>query len=242
LASAYLARSLGTGTLLTPPASLSAPTLTAIHKEGITKVYVVGGPLAVSTAVVNQLESTVADQCGGGSAVPDTVKIAVTRVAGPTQYDTAEKIAELPPASNVGVVAFSGAYTGTNASGGKGRYNVTSGLASTSPVSATPLPTAIVATGTGFQDAESASTMAYAERFPILLTTPSTLSSQVTSAINTLGIKQVVVMGGPLAVSNAVVASLEALGVSVLRIAGQTYSGTSTLRPAALFSSGRPRS
>ena len=38
LSSAYLARYLGTGTLLTPTESLSAPTLTAIHKEGITTV------------------------------------------------------------------------------------------------------------------------------------------------------------------------------------------------------------
>jgi hypothetical protein len=35
-------------------------------------------------------------------------------------------------------------------------------------------------------------------------------------------------MGGQDAVSNAVVTSLEGLGVSVLRIAGSTYSGTST--------------
>ncbi|MDA8312171.1 MAG: cell wall-binding repeat-containing protein [Actinomycetota bacterium] len=228
LASGYLARSLGTGTLLTPPTSLSAPTRTAIHEEGITKVYVVGGPLAVSTAVVDQLESTVADECGGASALPGTVKIVVTRIAGPTQYDTAEKIAEMPTASSVGAASFAGAYTGANASGGKGRYNVTSGLASSAPASATALPTAIVATGRGFQDAESASTMAYAERFPILLTTPSTLSPQVIAGIKTLGIKQVIVIGGPLAVSNSVASTLEGLGVSVLRIAGQTYSGTST--------------
>ena len=69
--------------------------------------------------------------------------------------------------------------------------------------------------------------MAYAERYPILLTTPSALSPQVSSAIQALGIRQVIVMGGQDAVSNTVVSSLEGLGVSVLRIAGQTYSGTS---------------
>ena len=227
LSSAYLARYLGTGTLLTPTGSLSTATLTAIHKEGITKVYVVGGDLALSTAVVDQLKSTPADSCGGG-ALPGTVKIQVTRIAGATAYTTAKDIAEKPPASNVGTAAFSGAYAGTNGAGGDGRYNDTPGLASAAPSSATALPTAIVATGTGFQDAESASTMAYAERFPILLTTPSTLSPQVSSAIGTLGIRQVIVMGGQYAISNAVVSSLESLGVSVLRIAGATYSATST--------------
>jgi hypothetical protein len=70
--------------------------------------------------------------------------------------------------------------------------------------------------------------MAYADRFPVLLTTPSTLSPQVSSAISALGIRQVIVMGGQDAVSNAVVSSLEGLGVSVLRIAGVTFSDTST--------------
>jgi hypothetical protein len=157
-----------------------------------------------------------------------TVKIQVTRIAGSTEYTTAADIAQKAPASDVGKAAFSEAYAGANSAGGDGRYNATAGLASQAPSSTTALPTAIVATGEGFQDAESASTMAYAERFPILLTTPSTLSPQVSSAISALGIRQVIVMGGQYAVSDAVVASLEGLGVSVLRIAGVTYSGTST--------------
>ena len=228
LSSAYLARHLRTGTLLTPTGSLSPPTLTAIHKEGITKVYVVGGYLAVSTAVVAQLRSTPADECGGAAALSGTVRIQVTRIAGATEYTTAADIAEKVPTSNVGTAAFSGAYAGTNSSGGDGRYNDTAGLASAAPSSAGALPTAVVATGKGFQDAESASTMAYAQSFPILLTTPSTLSPQASLAIKALGIRQVIVMGGQDAVSNGVVSSLEGLGVWVLRIAGATYSGTST--------------
>lgn len=226
LSSAYLARSLGTGTLLTPTSALSAPTLAAIKAEGITKVDVVGGPLAVTTGVVQQLESTVATACGGGS-LGATVHIEVTRIAGPTQYDTAERIAETPPSSDVGTASFAGAYAGTDASGGTGRYNVTAGTGSAAPSGGASLPTAVVAMGTGFQDAESASTLAYAERFPVLLTTPSSLPPQTVSALQELGIQQVIVMGGQDAVSNGVVSSLEGLGLSVLRIAGQTYSGTS---------------
>lgn len=226
LASAYLARSLGTGTLLTQSSTLSGPTLAAIKAEGITTVDVVGGPLAVTTAVVAQLEATDATACGGG-VLPGTAHIHVTRIWGTTAYTTAAKVAETPPASDVGSATFTGAYAGTNASGGTGRYNDTFGLGSSAPVSSAPLRTAIVAVGTGFQDAESASTLAYAERFPILLTAPSALSAQTADALSALGIQQVVVMGGPYAVSNGVVSSLEALGLSVLRIAGQTYSGTS---------------
>ncbi len=227
LASAYLARDLGTGTLLTPSDTLSPATLGTIGAEGITRVYVVGGPLAVTTAVVDRLKSTPADACGGAAALPGPVDIEVTRVAGTTPYGTAAKIAETAPATQVGEAAFPGAYAGTNSSGGEGRDNATAGIASVAPSSTTALPTAVVATGKGFQDAQTASAMAYAERFPILLTTPATLSPEATSAIETLGIRQVIVIGGPLAVSNAVVTSLEGLGVSVLRVAGQTYSGTS---------------
>ena len=46
-------------------------------------------------------------------------------------------------------------------------------------------------------------------------------------AIQTLNISQVIVMGGPLAVSNTVVKALQAMTVSVLRVAGKTYSETS---------------
>ncbi len=227
LAGAYLARSLGTGTLLTPPTALSSATLAAIGAEGITTVDVVGGPLAVSTAVVEQLESTDVTACGGGSR-PGAASIQVTRIDGATQYTTAERIAETPPAADVGAASFPAAYAGTNASGGTGAYNATGGAGSAAPGTVAPLPTAIVATGTGFQDAESASTLAYAERFPILLTTPSSLSSQAAGALRSLGIEQVIVMGGQFAVSNGVVSSLEGMGLSVLRIAGQTFSGTST--------------
>ena len=227
LASAYLARDLGTGTLLTGPASLSPATLGAIAEEGITRVYVVGGPLAVTSAVVDRLTSTPADVCGGAAALPGPVDIEVTRVAGTTEYGTAARIAETAPATQVGEAAFPGAYAGTNSSGGEGRDNATAGTASAAPSSTMALPTAVVATGEGFQDAQAASAMSYAERFPILLTTPVALSPEVTSAIETLGIRQVIVVGGPLAVSNAVVTSLEDLGVSVLRVAGQNYSGTS---------------
>lgn len=228
LASAYLASDLQTGELLTPTATLSAATVDAIREEGITDVYVVGGPLAVSTAVVKQLEGTLAYNCGGSSPITATspVYVQVTRIYGQTEYGTAQWIAEYPPPTNVGTVDAAGAYGPTNRTGGMGLYNDTAGAASSTPQTASALPTAIVATGRSFEDAESASVLSYADHLPILLTTSLTLSPEVSSAVAALQIKQVIVMGGPLAVSNAVVTSLKNLGVSVLRVAGQTAMDT----------------
>jgi SpoIID/LytB domain protein len=225
LASAPLARALGTGTLLTPPTELSAVTAAAIRAEGVTHVYVVGGPLAVSTSVLAALRATSVTACGGGPGPGG--QILVTRIFGQTEYDTAAQIAtSAAKLGGVGAMDLAGAYQGSNATGGNGRDNTTAGTGSSAPVAPGALPTAVVATGKGFQDAESASTLAYAERLPVLLTTPISLSAQASSAIGTLGIRQVVVMGGQLAVSNAVVASIEQLGVSVLRVAGSDATGT----------------
>ncbi|HTX62115.1 MAG TPA: cell wall-binding repeat-containing protein, partial [Acidimicrobiales bacterium] len=70
------------------------------------------------------------------------------------------------------------------------------------------------------------STLAYADHIPILLTTPSSLSPQALSAFEALDIRQVIVMGGELAVSDTVVRTLEAHGISVLRVAGADYTDT----------------
>ena len=85
------------------------------------------------------------------------------------------------------------------------------------------------ATGQTFPDAMSASAMSYAQQWPILLTQQAALSTQASAAIVDLGIKQVIVMGGPIAISDAVVLQVEALGVSVLRIAGTDLTDTAQL-------------
>ena len=228
LTSAYLASSLDTGELLTPTAFLSAVAINAIRLEGITEVYIVGGPLAVSPAVANQLESTLAYNCGGATLLTSNgpVHIEVVRIAGATEYGTAQWVAEYPAASNVGSLDVAGAYAGTDRTGGTGRYNDTAGNASPAPRTSSTLSTAVLATGSTFQDAESASVLSFSDRLPILLTTPTALSPQVASAITNLAIEQVLVMGGPLAITDRVVSSLESLGVSVLRIGGQDATDT----------------
>lgn len=227
LASAYLAGYLQTGELLTSPDVLSTPAANAIRTEGITSVYVVGGPLAVSTAVVDAIESMPVYGCGGGSPVSGAqpAYVQVTRIYGDTAYDTSQWIAEFPNPSTVGSIDVAGAYAKAS-TGRSGLYDDAGGDESAAPSNGSPLPTAIVATGSSFEDAESASVLSYAEHLPILLTTSATLSPDVASATADLGIKQVIVMGGPLAVSDAVVTSLEALGLAVLRVAGHDASDT----------------
>ena len=224
LSASYLAKSLSAGILLTASATLSQPTVTALRKEGITHVFVVGGPLAVSTAVVSELDALPVYSCGGGARTG--AHLSVTRIAGPSAYDTAAAVAQSVPASFVGSADLSSAYATTNATGGPGRYNTTAGNASSAPGVLGAQRTAILATGATFPDAEAAAVLSYADDLPVLLTTPGSLSPEAQAAIGALHVTQVIVMGGPLAVSDAVVAQLEAAGISVLRVAGKDATTT----------------
>lgn len=224
LSASYLAGFMHTGILLTPTASLSAETQSALQTEGITDVYVVGGTFAVSQNVLNQLAALPAYQCGGITKTGANINVH-TPIAGPTEYDTSELIATTPPAGNVHTVNLSGAYTNA--------YNSSPGNESAAPAAPGALKTAIVANGVTFQDASSASVLAYQSQFPLVLTDPSALSPQASNALTSLGIQQVIVLGGSLAVSNADVTAIQGLGMSVIRIAGQ--DGTDTAQELASF-------
>jgi putative cell wall-binding protein len=226
LSASYLAGQLNTSILLTPTAALSSETANAIRQEGISTVDIVGGPLAVGPAVVSALQATPVYQCGGVNPVSPAATLTVNQIFGQVQYDTSAKIAQYFTAGSVGKAAFPGAY---------GNYNHTSplGAASSAPIAAGPLSTAIVATGEGYQDATAASVVGYAQNFPVILTTPTTLASQAAASLTNDAIKQVILMGGPIAVSDTVVAQIQAMGISVLRIAGQDF--TQTAAELALF-------
>ena len=81
-------------------------------------------------------------------------------------------------------------------------------------------PTAFVVTGENFPDALSASTVSFAQRFPVLLTRRASLPVRTEEALQALGIRRAIVLGGDLAVSSAVVTRLVQLGVTVERVAG----------------------
>lgn len=216
LAASYLAGYLKSGILLTPTATLSSAALAAMKTEGIEQVYVVGGSLAVSDADVTQLQGTAAYNCGGNT--PAGANLQVTRIGGATLYDTAAMIADAVGSSYVGTAAFPGAY---------GLYDDVGGASSSSASTGTTKePTAIIATGNGFQDAMSASPVAYAQAFPVLLTDPGLLVPQSEASLTSLGIKQVIVMGGTQAISDAVVSQIQGMGIEVLRVAGVDYTDT----------------
>jgi putative cell wall-binding protein len=233
LSASYLAQGLKTGVLLTPTGSLSTDAAAALRVEGITHVYIVGGPIAVSTDVVNQLTATQAYNCGGTTglitAAPGTPQnLTVTQVYGQTAYDTAQSVAQYFGASGVGSGSFATAYPTSTT--GTSTYNATSGMSGTiAPANSAPTKVAIVATGENFPDAVAASALVYAQAWPVLLTQQASLAPQAAAAISNLGIQQVVVMGGPIAISDAVVTQLEGMGVSVLRIGGQDYTDTAQL-------------
>jgi len=234
LGASYAAGSVNSGVLLTPPTSLDPLTATQIRLQGVSTVFVAGGPLAISDAVVDQLDKTIAYQCGGTqpridplTGQPQTLN--VIRIYGQTLYDTNERLAEFvgaePPA------AF-GAFGATN------EFNSTSGLSTAGPAPAGPVNTALLVTGENFQDAMVASVPAYGGDFisnigetgpmPLIATTPGSLSPQAVNAIFNQHIGQVLVVGGPLAVSDNVLNQLAGLGVYSVRIAGQDNTETST--------------
>ncbi len=87
--------------------------------------------------------------------------------------------------------------------------------------------TAIVAKGENFADALSIASYAYASKSPIFLTWGGTLSDATANAIKSGGFANVVVTGGTGGDGGIQDASIEALGIDWIRLAGETRLETS---------------
>jgi putative cell wall-binding protein len=85
---------------------------------------------------------------------------------------------------------------------------------------------AIVATGEGFADAMAIAPLSSSSGIPIVLTPRATLHPEARATLQEHDIKQVVVVGGSAAVSDAVVTQIKAMGIGVRRIAGPTRQDT----------------
>lgn len=219
LAASFLGGDLGTGILLTPggsATSVSSATLQELRVSGITTVYVVGGPLAISDSIVNQLQNTLAYNCGGATPVGSGTTLSVVRIWGQNQDGTAQTIDD-----------YVGSADSLDVHKGYGLYNNTSGTESAAPAAGS-LTTAVLAVDTGWQDAVAAGVFGYTG-YPIILSPTGSLSTEAMTALTDLGIQQVIVMGGPLAISDNVVTQLEGMGLSVLRVAGADYTDTAQL-------------
>lgn len=86
--------------------------------------------------------------------------------------------------------------------------------------------TAIVASGAKFPDALAGAPISYSASFPVLLTPAATLARDTSAAFSKLGIEQVVLLGGPAAVSDSVEQSIRNRGITVIRLFGDNRQET----------------
>ncbi|HEX2028590.1 MAG TPA: cell wall-binding repeat-containing protein [Nitriliruptorales bacterium] len=91
----------------------------------------------------------------------------------------------------------------------------------------TPGRRAFLASAETFPDALSAAVPATRAGAPLLLTWRDRLAGPAAEALTTLGVQEVLVAGGPAAVSDAVVGELQARGLTVSRVAGEDRFQTS---------------
>ena len=90
----------------------------------------------------------------------------------------------------------------------------------------------------GWPDAVSASPLAAFVRAPVLLTARDALPEATTRALADRGVEETVVIGGPAAVSDAVMAQLEEAGHGPRRVSGATRYATSAALHAEAVASG----
>jgi hypothetical protein len=213
--------------LLTNPNALEAQTLDAIREEGVSTVFVAGGPLAISNAVTTQLQNTPTYYCGGTAVRVDPVTnqtedLNVIRVYGQTANDTDEQMAEYIGAQPIDQLQPFAEYGSTDP------FNDTTGENSTTYAPSSAVNTALLVTDSGWQDAVDASVPGYNDQLPVITTDVAGLTTQAQDTIYNDHIGQVIVVGGPLAVSDNVINQLNAQGVGAVRIAGADASETST--------------
>lgn len=201
LAGALVAGSDGAPLLLSNTEDLPGPTVQAINRIGPTRAVILGGPAAISTAVERRLAAF-------GSVTT------VERIAGADRFETArriaERVAEIPSSPSPGE---NPAGFGQAPDFGGGQE---------------PRVTAVLATGRNFPDALASGPLSAGGRFPILLTEPDALPPATAEALDSeaLGIEQVLVVGGPGAVSPEVVTAVRGLGLGVERVSGDTRTRT----------------
>jgi len=222
IAASYLEGKLSTGLLLTQPTTLDPDTLLALRLMGVTNVYLVGGPLAISAPVISAIEATPAYNCGGTVLTGNDITVNSTMTSGITADDTAKLINA--SFTNSGNLAINGAYS----SSGLGLYNDTTSTGSTSGPT-TAGKTAFLIGDTDTLDAASIAGMAYKYGIPIIETPTgsATLGSDAAAELTSAGVNQVIAIGGQLALTPAVISAVELKGISVLVIAGLVASDTS---------------
>ena len=191
------------GTLLSP-AALSGPALSGIHNAPL--LLVEPDDMTVFTReflTENMIKHVYI--VGGPAAVSTEVEAAIAalpsvtsviRFGGADRYDTSVSISSEVVAMTGGAAEFCGSS----------------------------LRTALLATGTDFADALALAPIAAKGPHPLLLTRPDALPASVRvyleAALAAGNVEQIIVAGGPSAVSDDVIDDLTAMGFSVVRIGG----------------------
>ncbi|WP_161965053.1 cell wall-binding repeat-containing protein [Ornithinimicrobium cerasi] len=106
---------------------------------------------------------------------------------------------------------------------GRDRYATSAAIVNTYP---SGVPVLYVTTGADFPDALAAGARAGRDGVPVLLTDPNALRGSTRAAIEALQPQSVVVLGGPLAVSDTVVDAIEGLVPDTSRIFGSDRYST----------------
>lgn len=158
--------------LLVGPNAIPAATTSALQSLKTSRIFLLGGPAAISEAVRAELAKT----------------YTVSRIGGNDRYETAANVARTLNAGRIGAV--------------NGRRS------------------ALLGTGLNFADHVSAGALAAFGQLPALLTTPGSLPAATKNALKDLQIENVLVLGGPDAVSTAVEDQVKAMGITTRRIAG----------------------
>ncbi len=86
--------------------------------------------------------------------------------------------------------------------------------------------TAILADGSNFADALVGGVLAYADKSPMLLTNKDKLTPVTKAYIESEGINDIIILGGPYSVSEAVRNELAEMGVAITRVYGQNRAET----------------
>ena len=184
LTGAALAGALDAALLLVYTDDLPARTDEVLDELGVTDIAIVGGQSSVSEAVAIGLADDGARE--------------ITRIAGQTQYDTAQLVSQA-------VFSFAGLPTLD------GRTTV------------------LLANGEGFADALAGSPIAYAGPTPVIYSEADALSPEAAAFIDEVDPEQVIVLGGPAAIGDAVATAVADRGPEVVRLGGSTRVETSTI-------------
>lgn len=182
----------------------------ALAASGLAGIY--DGPIVLTNgktlsaqarSILQRLKPSKIYIAGGTFAVSDNVKAAIDSATGVRS----ERLAGANSAATSAALALAG----------RGRWSSDG--------------TAIIATNKSFKDALSVSPIAYAKGYPVLLAdSGKSLSKEVQNALTTLGIKNVIIVGGEGAVTPNVVSELSKLGIAVrTRLGGQNGVETSSI-------------